>query len=573
MNRRTNRWRLAFVFLLMALSCQAQTAPEYTISTVAGTGTAGTEGDSGQALAAQLNFPMGVAVDGTGNLLIADQINGRIRKVTPEGAISTVAGKLTRGFSGDGAAATSAELNNPTAVSFDASGNMFIADTRNHVIRKVVTGGTISKFAGTGVPGALSVENAVAIEESLETPIGVAVDRAGIVYFADTRNNRIRKVATDGKISTFLDSGAGLNFPQGLAFDPAGNLYVSDSHNHRVLKVTPGASVTVVAGNGLPGYSGDGGLATETMLNYPMGVAVDASGNLFIADSVNGRIRVVLENGRIATVAGDGSFGGGGDGGPALQAQFGFPHGIALGPLGRLYIADTQNNRIRLLTRVAEAGPAGLPSIKEGGVVSSASFGGSSAIAPGSWIEVYGTGLGSSSETTRLTIGGKAAELAYVSPNQVNARVPMDAALGRQQLVAATELGSSAPYEVTLQAPQPELLAPASFKVDGRQYVAAVLSDGAYALPAGALSHASRPARHGETITLIGAGFGAEAGSLQLFIGDKQAEVAYAGEAPGSPGLLQLDVVVPEMASRGSLPLTFTQNGVKGAQTLYTAVQ
>ncbi len=573
LNRRTNRGRFAAGFLSLALSCLAQTAPEYTISTVAGTGVAGTEGDTGSALSVQLNFPMGVAVDSAGNLLIADQINGRIRKVALDGTITTVAGKLTRGFTGDGAAATSAELNNPTAIAFDASGNMFISDTRNHVIRKVVSAGTISRFAGTGVPGLFTATSELANESEFETPIGVAADKAGIVYISDTRNNLIRKVGTDGKISTFVGTGAGMSNPQGLAFDSAGNLYVSDSHNHRVLKVTPAAEVTVVAGTGLPGFSGDGGLATEARLQYPMGIAVDASGNLFIVDSVNGRIRVVLENGRIATVAGNGSFGGNGDGGPALRAQLGFPHGIALGPQGRVYVADTQNNRIRALTRVPQPGPSGLPSIKDGGVVSSASFGGSSTLAPGSWMEVYGSGFGSSSESTRLTIGGRDAMLAYVSPNQINAQVPVDAGLGRQQLVVATPFGSSAPYEITLDSPQPELLAPPSFKIDGRQFVAAVLSDGAYALPAGAISNASRPARHGETITLIGAGFGGESGSIEFYFGERRAEVAYAGKAPGSPGLSQFDVVVPEGDENGTLPLTFTRNGTKGAQKLYTVVQ
>ncbi len=325
------------------------------ITTVAGTGWYGYSGDGGAATAARLRQPYGVAVDAAGNLYIADEFNHRIRKVDTGGAISTVAGSGTEGYSGDGGLATATQLNTPTGVAVDAAGNLYIADQNNQRIRKVDTGGAITTVAGTGGYG-YSGDGVAATAAQLYGPYGVAVDAAGNLHIADTLNNRIRKVDTGGVITTVAGSGtkggtaataAQLRHPRGVAVDAAGNLYIADTLNQRIRKVDTGGAITTVAGTGTSGYSGDGGAATAAQLYKPSGVAVDAAGNLYIADFRNNRIRKVDTGGAISTVAGTGESGDGGDGGAATAAQLTWPQGVAVDSTGNLYIADTSNRRIR----------------------------------------------------------------------------------------------------------------------------------------------------------------------------------------------------------------------------------
>jgi uncharacterized protein (TIGR03437 family) len=333
------------------------------IATMAGTGSPGFGGDNGPAASAQLNSPYGVAVDSAGNLYIADYDNDRIRKVS-NGVISTVVGSGTVGFSGDNGPATSAQLNTPLGVALDLAGNLYIADTFNDRIRKV-SNGTITTVAGNGQRGAFSGDNGPATSAQLNGPLGVTVDAAGNLYIADSENNRIRKVsqgiittvAGNGSLANLFSVGdngpatsAQLNSPYGVAVDAAGNLYIADSGYSRIRKVSYGI-ITTVAGNGTMGFSGDNGPATSAQLGMPAGVAVDAAGNLYIADSFNNRIRKV-SNGVITTVAGMGPSGdsaGGfsGDNGPATSAQLRNPQGVAVDAAGNLYIADSENNRIR----------------------------------------------------------------------------------------------------------------------------------------------------------------------------------------------------------------------------------
>jgi len=353
---------LGVAFLSFQALAHAQAPPAYTITTLAGNGIHGYAGDAGAAASAQLNYPQGIAVDANGNVFIADCFNHRVRKVTADGVISTVAGTGTAGNTGDGAAATSATLRNPCGIAVDSAGNVYIADTRNHTVRKVATGGTISKLAGLGLAGFYG-DGAAAVEAALDTPLGLALDSAGNLYIADVFNHRIRKVAADGKIATVAGNGvvgysgdegpatgATLAYPHSIALDAAGSLYIADTHNDCIRKVAPDGAITTVAGSGMAGFSGDGGAATQAQLNYPKAVALDAAGNIFIADTINNRIRVVTPDGKIATVAGSGAFGDWGDGGPASDAMLRFPTGVAVGPAGRVYIADDQNSRIRLLT-------------------------------------------------------------------------------------------------------------------------------------------------------------------------------------------------------------------------------
>jgi len=347
------------------------------INTLAGNGTAGFTGDGGLATSAELHSPYGVAVDTVGNIYIPDQANNRIRKVTATtGDISTVAGDGTAGYSGDGGLAINAELNGPTGIAVDRSGNLYIADALNNRIRAVNTGtssmtiagvaiaaGDIATIAGTGTAG-FSGDGGAAASAKLSFPFEVTVDGAGNFFIADRNNNRVRKVTFGGTISTFAGNGtagfsgdggaatsAELHSESGVALDRAGNLYIADTANQRIRLVTASTGIiTTAAGNGTAGFSGDGGAATSAELHLPAAVVVDMAGNLYIADTMNNRIRkVTAVTGNISTFAGNGTAGFSGDGGAATSAEVNLPFGVALDTAGDVYIGDTSNNRVRIV--------------------------------------------------------------------------------------------------------------------------------------------------------------------------------------------------------------------------------
>ncbi|MCS7158543.1 MAG: hypothetical protein N0A16_12560 [Blastocatellia bacterium] len=345
------------------------------ITTIAGTGSSGFGGDGGSAKNAQLSNPRGVAVDAAGNIYIADTGNHRIRKVDGSGNISTVAGDGTRGFGGDGGAATAARLNSPVAVAISPSGDLLIVDAGNHRIRKV-SGGTITTIAGTGLP-MFSGDGGPAAQASLNVPMHVVFDSAGNLYVADSGNNRVRKIDPSGVITTVAGSSARgfsgdggsalqarLNMPVALALGDDGTLFIADSGNNRVRAVDPQGVIRTVAGGGI----GDGGDPRQATLNLPYGVAVDKRGRLYIADTEHHRIRRLTlgaENPRIETIAGTGLSGYNGDERPAIEARLNFPRGLAVDAEGNLYIADTFNHRVRkitpdgVITTVAGTGRAG----------------------------------------------------------------------------------------------------------------------------------------------------------------------------------------------------------------------
>jgi sugar lactone lactonase YvrE len=313
-------------------------------------------------------LPQAVAVDAAGNIYVADWFNNVVRQIRTNGNIVTFAGNGTKGYSGDGAGASGAQLSYPTALAFDKTGNLYIADSGNDVIRMVTLDGNIRTIAGNSTVG-YSGDGGGAISAQLYNPSGVVVDAAGDVIIADTGNQVLREVvASTGNIETIGgnhypgysgDGGnifyAQFNYPQGLAMDAAGNLYIADFGNSVIRKVTPYGAISTLAGNGTPGYSGNGGPAASSQLAYPQALAVDAQGDLYMADTGNQMIREITVSGTIVTIAGTGAPGYSGDGGPAVNADLYFPKGVAVSNSGAVYVADWDNDVIRMLTPFSTA--------------------------------------------------------------------------------------------------------------------------------------------------------------------------------------------------------------------------
>jgi hypothetical protein len=340
------------------------------ITTVAGTGTAGLGNPAGLAAAAQVNAPRGGTVDSAGNIYFADSGNNIVRKISASGVISTVAGNVTSGYSGDGSAATGAKLNAPSKVVVDAAGNLFIADTGNNVIRYVsVDTGNIATIAGMASAG-YTGDGGLATVATLNQPEGIAVARGGNIYVADTKNNVIRFFTMGGYISTFAGTGqagysgdngpaasAGLSAPAAVTFDANSNLYIADTGNAVIRMISIANQITTVAGKaGGMANSGDGSSATGAQLAAPSDVIVDAAGEIYIASG--GVVRMVDISGIISTLVGsDIGTSYSGDGGSASSATLGSSQlGLMLDGEFNLYISDTAANRLLLA-------PASEPSV------------------------------------------------------------------------------------------------------------------------------------------------------------------------------------------------------------------
>jgi sugar lactone lactonase YvrE len=341
-------------------SCAAaeETPKPGTLITVAGSGPIGLSPDGTPALKAVFHEPFGLALDAAGNLFISETLNHRVRKVATDGMLTTVAGNGPVGegngdFGGDGGPAKEAVLYNPMFVALDGTGNLYFVDRWNHRIRKVSADGIITTVAGTGSEG-FSGDGGPATEAKLAAPHGLALDAEGNLIIADTVNHRVRRVDKNGIITTIAGTGragytpeggqataARLNSPDGLAVDLQGNLYIADLFNHRVRKVSPDGVITLVAGTGKAGFSGDGGPAKEAELNSPSGVAVDTAGNVFVTDWTNHRIRKISPEGIITTVAGSDKKTFSGEGGPATEAGLRGPSGVIIDGEGNLYFADS----------------------------------------------------------------------------------------------------------------------------------------------------------------------------------------------------------------------------------------
>jgi uncharacterized protein (TIGR03437 family) len=459
------------VCLLGALPARSQEI----MSTVAGNGLISYSGDGGPAINAALNYPKGLAIATNGTLYIADTGNFRVRSVNSSGIINTLAGNGVDSYTGDGGAAVSASFSDVMAVAVNLAGDVYIADASNRVVRMVSVAGTVTTIAGIGVQG-FSGDGGLATAAALGRAVALALDPSGNLYIVDSVNQRVRRVATNGIITTIAGNGtsayagdgglatlASFSFPLGVAVDGSGNVYIADAGNNRVRKITAAGAISTVAGNGQAGFSGDGGTATSAALNLPSDVALDSAGNLYIADAGNNRIRMVSSTGVITTIAGTSTNGFSGDGGPAAQAVLNYPWGLATDASGDVYVADRVNGRIRLIS----ANLTAPPSVPANAVLNAASFATDVAVAPGAIVAIFGSNLAVGSmpatqsplpielDQTSVTFNGVAAPLFYVSPGQINAQVPFSIPSGSVSVQVSRGTSTSTAEMVNIASASP----------------------------------------------------------------------------------------------------------------------
>jgi uncharacterized protein (TIGR03437 family) len=526
---------------------------------VAGSTTGSFAGDNGAADAARLNGPAAAVYDANGNLFLADERNHRVRRVSLTGTITTIAGTGSAGYSGDGGPAIQARLNSPRGLAFDRFGNLLIADSANHVVRRVAVNGVMTTFAGNNFNG-FRGDGGPATTAMLDTPSAVLADpNTNDVYIADTRNHRVRRVSSSGLISTYAGSAAGAGFtgdgnmavfaqlsqPTALAFDTAGLLYVADSGNNRIRRIDLTGLITTVGDANLLG---------------PRGLVVDRDGAVLVADTGNHRLRRIDPAGTVATIAGTGLPGFGGDGGTALDARLNFPLGLTLDAAGNLLVADSANNRVRrLVAETAVIAPPSfeLPQLKFVHPATNQE----TLLAPGMLATLYGVNLGPEQAMmgvvrnarleTRLgdlevAVSGIAAPLLYASNSQVNIQVPNRTGTSGRAVVEVR-------YRNTVRATQTTTLVEAA---PGLFAVGAVHPDGS-------TNSETNPAPRGEILVLYATGVGrltpepvdgqltqdapfpAPVLPVALRIGGQEAAIVWVGAAPGFPGITQINFRSP----------------------------
>ncbi len=571
-------------FRMVPLICLLGTVPAWSqdvINTVAGNGQVAYSGDGGPAINAALNYPKGLAITANGTLYIADTENFRVRVVSPTGIINTLAGNGINAYAGDGGAAVSASLSDVMAVAVNSAGNIYIADASNRVIRQVTASGIVTTIAGIGGVQGFSGDGGLATAADLGRPVALAFDASGNLYIVDSVNQRIRRIGTNGVITTIAGNGnaayggdggpaasASFNFPLGVAVDSAGNIYVADAGNNRVRKISTTGIISTVAGNGQGAFSGDGGAAASAALNLPSDVAVDSAGNLYIADAGNNRIRMVNSTGVISTIAGNSNNGFAGDGGAASQATLNYPWGLATDAAGDVYLADRVNSRIRLIA----ANLTAPPSVPANAVLNAASFATNVAVAPGAIVAVFGSNLATGSQaattsplptslgTTSVTFNGVAAPLFYVSPGQVNAQVPFNVPTGNVSVQVTRGTSTSTAQTVSVATTSPGI-----FIVNETNQTGAIVHLN------GTLVTTTAPAVPGEYLSIYCTGLGplnipVQSGAAgpttpplpqttttpTVTIGSSNALVAYSGLAPGFVGLYQINVQVPAGLAAGN---------------------
>jgi len=550
------------------------------ISTFAGTGFSSYSGDGGTAVTAQISGAQGMTVDKFGNLFVADTANNVVREVAG-GVISTFAGNGVVGFLGDNGNAVSAQLSGPLGVAADGAGDLFIADSGNDRVREV-TSGTITTVAGNG-NSQFTGDGTPAVSAPLSVA-SIAIDGSGDLFIGDPINFRVREVLANGNIATVAGNGvpgfsgdngpasaAQLSAVAGVAVDSSGNVYVSDAGNQRIRKISSAGTITTVAGNGTAGFSGDGGPAISAQLHNPSGVTVDMAGNLYIADTSNNRVREVSTTGVITTIAGNGISAYTGDGGSGVDAALSLPAGLALGKAGILYVADTGNNAIRLLTPVTQT-------VIISSVVDSAS---ESAIpfSPGKIAVIYGSGLGPAQLAinqpvngyfgdqlagTTVSFRGVSAPIYYASATQVAAIVPYEISGSTSVPVEVSYQGQlSAPFNVSFAPVSPGLF---TANATGAGQAAAIN------VVDGTLNTAANPVKIGAYISLYATGEGqtspngidgklspsmlpipAPVQKVTATVGGIAATVAYAGAVPGVvAGLMQVNIQIPASSTNAT---------------------
>ena len=472
------------------------------VSTMAGSGAARYfGGDNGPANAARMNGPSGVAVDDMGNWYVADAGNHRIRKITPAGIISTIAGTGDPGSSGDGGLASQAQLNSPRSVAIDAQHNLYIADSGNNRVRRITPAGSI-----------------FSVTTDVNDPEYVTVDRDGSVYIADAGNNRVVKVTSSGVPSVISQ----VLKPAGLAVDSSGNVFVSEVT--RISKITPAGAVSTVI---------DG-------LKSPRGLALTQVGDLLFAEAGANAIRR-WSSGALTTIAGTGAAGFSGDGGAALAAQLNTPSDVVVDLTGVVWVADSANNRIRNLTPTLTADVVATASIVHAATLAPGP------IAPGEIVSIFGSGF--DTDKTQLLFDGKPATIFYASATQINALAPSSLAPGNKTEITIAVNGKTvADFTVDVAASVPGI-----FTVgNGTGPAAAVNQDGS-------INSAANPADRGSIVSLFATGEGSNVSAVSVKMGAYAADVLYAGPAPGFPGLMQINAQVPAgFAPGGILPLVLT---------------
>ncbi len=582
---------IQIVFGLL-LAAGAATAQQYTISTVAGIGTVqGYYGVPGPATQNPLDFPFKVAIDSKGNLFIADYYTYIVREVTA-GTINTIAGNTNPGFAGDDGPGFQAQISFVHGLAADTKGNLFIADTSNARVRVVnLSTGNIFTFAGNGTSG-YSGDGAKAVNASLNSPAGVVADSAGNVYIADYGNSTVRKVDTSGNITTVAGTGtwgysgdggpankAALAHPVALAVDPAGNIYIADPGNLNIRRITADGNIHTIASN----------LDAES-------IAVDAAGSIYYPNYLNSTVQKILSNGTQFTIAGNGTVGFSGDGGAATAAQLNQPYGVAVDSSGNVYVADFANMAIRQLTpavstvtAVNAASGVGL-AVSPGEIIAlyGASLGPQApAIQHPDSNGFYGTELGG----VTVSFNGVNAPLIYVSGSQINAIVPYEVVPGSMATIQVDYQGQT----MATQTLPVVVTAPGIFTADssGTGEASVINQDGS-------LNSASNPARPGTVIAFYLTGEGqtnpggvdgettplppakppVPLAGIAVFLNGQQAQVPYAAEAPGLvAGIMQVDAQIPlnvvqnPSTSPIAVPLlmivgpAFTQTGI----TVYIA--
>jgi uncharacterized protein (TIGR03437 family) len=515
--------------------------------------------------------PTHVAVDARGNVLVSDVIDNRVRIISPAGQLSTHAGNGIFGVDVGAGGALAAQVGSPRGLAFDSSGNLFIASGAGATIRRMTPAGIISNIAGGS--GGFSGDNGPALNARLLGVAGVATDSAGNIYVADTGNNRIRRIAAGSQTITTIAGGATPGFsgdggqaasallagPRDVAVDRANNIYIADTDNSRIRRIDTNGVITTVAGNGSSAYSGDGGAATAAAIGFPVGLAVDEAGNLYFPTG-NAVRKVTASTQQISTIAGASAQGYSGDGALATNARFDFPFGVTVDAAGAVYVADARNFRVRKLT------PA---RIVAEGVTNGATFR-AGAVAPGEIISIFGFDLGPTAAQglalgadgrvtttlggTQVTFDGVAAPLLLVSPGQVNAIVPYSVA-GKESTRVQVTYQNRPTNTITLPV---TATSPGVFAITNQD---------------GSVNSAANPAAAGSVLILYGTGEGqtVPAGvdgavatavfpkpvqDVTVQIGSRAATVLYAGAAPGFvSGVLQLNVQIPAGVT-GTIPIS-----------------